>query len=185
MCNVDSLFQLRVRMVLEHCVDNADDCFMWATSMSSWQPKFMEPYSDQERGNRCASDPIYALNSETWAPYSDQERGRNQCGLADLSRSARANCHFCTMRTWQPVPVVHIVHYLVVTVLVLGTWAACSHTEKALDTRSRNIPFFLVRAEPGACFCDVECIIEGTAVAVVQNLYFCCNNKAFLHAPTG
>jgi hypothetical protein len=27
-CNAGSLLQLRVRMVLEHCVDNADDCFM-------------------------------------------------------------------------------------------------------------------------------------------------------------
>jgi len=34
----------------------------------------MEPYSDQERGNRCA----------------DQER-ENRCAFADLSRSSRAN----------------------------------------------------------------------------------------------
>ena len=25
---IGSVLQLRVRMVLEHCVDNADDCFM-------------------------------------------------------------------------------------------------------------------------------------------------------------
>jgi hypothetical protein len=35
MCNIGSLLQLRVRMVLEHCVDNADDCFMWATGIAS------------------------------------------------------------------------------------------------------------------------------------------------------
>lgn len=66
-CNVGSLLQLRVRMLLEHCVDNADDCFMWTNSISSRQLKSMEQYPDRAR-YQSATDPTHALNCGTWAP---------------------------------------------------------------------------------------------------------------------
>jgi len=143
-------------MVLEHCMDNADDCFMWATSIWSWQTKFMEPYSDQERGNQCA--------------------------FADVSRSARANCHFCTMRTCN--------RYLLCILSITSLWPCCLENLsclladwKALGARSRN-PIFPSARRTWCMLLRCWVYNWGTAVAVVQNLYFCCN-KAFFTCTYG